>query len=169
MVRSASVPFTPFHLGVGLCGKGLALRGFSWAAFAASNVVIDVESLYHLLRGDERVHVHLHTFVGAALAGLAVTGLVLWARRALKLEARLENRSRTLQAEVSRGGVFAGAMIGALSHPILDGMMHADIQPLQPFSASNPFYRMLDIPQLHTACMIAGVAGVLLIALRRRT
>ena len=34
------MPFTPFHFGPGLLGKGLAPRSYSWSAFVAINVVI---------------------------------------------------------------------------------------------------------------------------------
>ena len=42
------MPFTPLHLGVGLLGKGLLPRRVSLTAFAASQVVIDVEVAYYL-------------------------------------------------------------------------------------------------------------------------
>ena len=59
-------------------------------------------------------------------------------------------------------------MLGALTHPILDGMMHSDIRPFAPFSKGNPFYMALDIVQLHTTCVVAGLVGLALVVLRRR-
>ena len=131
-------------------------------------MVIDLESLYNLLRDAARVHVHLHTFLGAALVGLVVSGVMVWGSRFWNAQTRLAGRSRTLRAEVSRGGIFAGAMLGALTHPILDGMMHSDIRPFAPFSRGNPFYLTLDIAGLHTACVVAGLVGLALVVLRRR-
>ena len=65
------MPFTPFHFGPALALKAVAPRAFSWTAFVASQVVIDCEPLYYMLRGDYPVHRVLHWFVGATGAGLA--------------------------------------------------------------------------------------------------
>ena len=98
------MPFTPFHFGPGLLIKGIAPRHVSVTAFVAANVAIDLESLYNLQRGAWPIHTHLHTFLGAALTGLAtvvVLVLVRW------------EPVPTTTAEVTLGGIVIGAMLGA--------------------------------------------------------
>ena len=79
------MPATPFHFGPGLLVKAVAPRQFSLAAYSVAQVVIDLESGYHLLRGDYPVHRQAHTFFLGGLIGL-VCGLIVsrvgrwWAR-----------------------------------------------------------------------------------------
>jgi hypothetical protein len=47
-------------------------RHFGFIAFAATQVVIDVETLYHLLRHEWPLHRVLHTYVGTSAEGLAM-------------------------------------------------------------------------------------------------
>src|SRR2546423_15132783 len=70
------MPATPFHLGPGLLIKAAAPRQFSMAAYTVAQVVIDIESGYHVLRGETYVHRQAHTFFLGGLIGL-VCGLVV--------------------------------------------------------------------------------------------
>ena len=163
------VPFTPFHFGPGLLGKGLAARWYSWTAFVASNVVIDCESLYYLQRDEYPIHRKLHTFVGAAIVGIATACVLLGVRHLLpRLRARLDERAPTVRAEGSVVGIVVGAMVGALSHPLLDGIMHPDIEPFQPWTAANPLYGVVGLGALHLGCLAAGVLGAVLVAIWRK-
>ena len=164
------MPFTPFHFGPGLLGKGVAARWCSWTAFITSNVLIDCESLYYLAQGAYPVHRALHTFVGAALVGVVTVALLLGVRRVVPRISRwLAAQAPSVRSEGSTVGIVVGAMAGALSHPVLDGLMHPDIEPLQPWSAANPLRGLVGIGALHVACGVAGiVGGVLLVAWRSR-
>jgi hypothetical protein len=162
------VPFTPYHFGPGLLGKGLAARWFSWTAFVASNVVIDCESFYYLEQRAYPVHRQLHTFVGAALIGVATACVLLGVRRVVpKLRAWLHALPPTARAEGSPLGIVVGAMAGALSHPVLDGIMHGDIEPFQPWTAANPLHGLLAVDVLQFGCVLAGVVGAVLVAIWR--
>ena len=114
--------------------KGVAARSFSWTAFVASNIVIDFESLYYLSRDEWPVHRRLHTFLGAGLVGVGVAVAMVAATVLLPRRWR-QASSSARQAEISRRGIVTGALIGALSHPLLDGIMHSDIEPFKPMSA----------------------------------
>jgi hypothetical protein len=157
------VPITPFHFGPGLLAKGIAPRRVSWSAFAVSNVVIDIESLYYLRQHAAHVHRQLHTFAGAALVGIATTLVLLAIPRAW-----LARRSPIFRAEGTVGGIAIGAMSGALSHPILDGIMHGDIEPFQPWTAANPLHGLIGLGALHLGCILAGVIGLILVIIRGR-
>jgi hypothetical protein len=161
------MPFTPFHFGPGLLLKGVAARWFSWSAFVAAQVVIDCESLYFLVTRQHPVHRALHTFVGATLAGCLAAGILFAIRR---IGRRVPSdmidegwlRKPSLEAEVSPTGIWAGALAGALTHPLLDGIMHADMSPFLPLTAANPLLGALDLGTLHVGCLVAGGIGLVL-------
>ena len=159
------MPITPLHFGPGLLGKGLVPRSYSWTAFCAANVAIDVESLYHLWRHDWPVHRQLHTFLGATLVALATSALLAGAC-ALARSRIAAIRSPAWRAELAPRGIVIGALAGGLTHPILDGLMHADIEPFQPFTAANPLHALVGVPALHAGCIVAGVLGAVLLLMR---
>jgi len=55
-----------------------------------------------------------------------------------------------------------------VSHVFLDSIMHPDIRPLAPFSNSNPMLLALSLPTLHWSCVIAGLVGICVLAIRLR-
>ena len=73
------MPFTPYHFGPGLLGKGLFSRWYSWTAFVASNVIIDLEPAYWMARGQSPIHRGLHTWLGAAVVGVVTAGVMVGA------------------------------------------------------------------------------------------
>jgi hypothetical protein len=157
------MPVTPFHFGLGLLGKGVAPRAVSLCAFVASQVVIDCESGYYLFIAREwPVHRALHTFALAtpvgALVGLAVWGVV---RRIRWLP-----ESAPLRSDCALGPALAGGLLGGVTHPLLDGIMHDDIRPFLPFTSANPLHLAMGVGPLHLACVVSGVIGLLLLGLR---
>lgn len=158
------MPFTPFHFGPGLLLKGAAPERLSWSAFVAAQVVIDCETLYHILRRDYPLHRELHTFAGAGTAGLAAAGALL-VLRGLLPRGRL---APALAAELSTAPVVLGGLLGGLTHPVLDGLMHADVRPFLPWSEANPLLGLMDLDLLHLGCLAAGLAGAALVWLRCR-
>jgi hypothetical protein len=72
------MPFTPYHLGPGLLLKSVLRGNLSFMAFAVTQVIIDCETLYHLLRGEWPVHRTLHSYLGSVITGTAV-GVMLCA------------------------------------------------------------------------------------------
>jgi hypothetical protein len=159
------MPFTTFHFGPALLLKGAVPRRFSLLAFVASQVAIDFETLYWLRRGEWPVHRWVHTFLGSALVGAAVA-LITVAVVGPVLR-RLFSEDHGLAAEVRAGPAVAGGLIGGLSHPLLDGIMHGDIMPFRPFSSRNPLLHTLDVRYLHILCLGAGVLGILLMIVPR--
>ena len=131
--------FTPFHFGPGLLLKGIAGRSFSWTAFVATQVVIDCETLYYLVRHEHPVHRTLHTTPGATLAGVATALAVLGLRVLLESQANgtsvlTDFKRPSIRSEVSGLGTLAGGLAGGASHPLLDGMMHRDIRTFRPWT-----------------------------------
>jgi len=159
------MPVTPFHFGVGLLGKGIAPRTVSVCAFVASQIAIDCESAYYLFVAREwPVHRILHTFALATPVG-GLVGLAVWAvaRRVRWLSGRA-----ALARDCALRPALVGGLLGGLTHPLLDGIMHADIRPFRPFSDANPLHLAMGLGPLHLACVLAGLSGLALLSLRDR-
>jgi len=161
------MPATPFHLGPGLLIKAAAPRQFSMAAYSLTQVVIDIESGYYMLRNAYPVHREMHTFAIGGLIGL-LCGLLVsrfgawWARPRDVVGEALAAEYRLSTAVIS--GIFGGIL-----HSILDGIMHADIRPFRPFSAANPLYGLVSVRMLYLFCIVTGLVGAaLLLAWERR-
>jgi hypothetical protein len=166
------LPFTPFHLGPGLALKGVAAPVFSWSAFAAAQVVIDCETLYHLAHEEYPVHRFFHSFLGATAAGCAaaMVWLVIVRASALgfpRLIRPLVGSTSTGRGEFSSLGVALGGFAGGLSHPFLDGLMHPDVRPFMPWSDHNPFLGLIGVVPLHLACVAAALLGAVCVTLWR--
>lgn len=61
---------------------------------------------------------------------------------------------------------FVGAYVGSFSHIGLDAIMHADMRPWWPLGTGNGLLGLISIEQLHTACLVAGLLGTAVIAVR---
>ena len=165
------MPFTPYHFGPGLLVKAALPRHCSFGAFVATQVVIDCETLYHMLRHEYPLHRLMHTYVVATVVGVG-SGLVLFVamRGVRRLAAQHDAANRWLlrwrAAETSLNAAVCGGMIGGISHVWLDSMMHSDIRPGWPFSQTNPMLGATPIETLHSGCVAAGILALLLVAVR---
>lgn len=157
------MPVTPFHFGPGLLLKAAAPRLVSFSAFATAQIAIDLESGYHLARGEWPVHRQAHSLLLASIIGI-LAGSAVWF---------LSKRSRLVPGTHARSefGVLpahVGGFLGGLTHPLLDAIMHPDLAPFWPFSSANPLLDSVSLQFLHLACAAAGVAGSLALVLRSR-
>lgn len=153
------MPITPFHFGPGLLIKAATPRHFSLSAFVAANVIIDLESLFHLLQDAWPVHRMLHTFALGSIAGLAAGWLVHRAARAATASRYDFAPFDSLRADDLKAALVGG-LLGGASHSVLDGIMHSDIRPFHPFSGANPLLGLVDLGTLHLTCVVTGVAGL---------
>ena len=156
------MPFTPYHFGPALLGKSLAPSRFSFTAFAATSVVVDLETAYNLYRGEWPVHLWVHSVAGSLAAGLLVAGVMLLIRPLFRrlLDSLVVPVPRVwLNAEFSPVGVLAGSLAGAILASLLDSLMHSDLQPFWPFSSANPLLLLVGPGILHGGCFIAGALG----------
>jgi membrane-bound metal-dependent hydrolase YbcI (DUF457 family) len=157
------MPVTPFHLGPGILLKACAPRAVSLTAFGLSQVLIDIESGYHLLRGGWPLHREMHSLPIAGLVGLLAGAAVWLAGRRLR-----SSRSAIVRAEVAIWPALVGGVVGGLSHPLLDAVMHSDLQPFWPVSAADPLFAAIGLGYLHLLCVASGIAGVAILAIRYR-
>ncbi len=154
------MPITPFHFGPGALLYAAAPRHVSFLAFCAANVVIDVESLYNLVSGKVPVHAFMHTWIGATLAAAITVALAVAARR-LPLAERCGCRAVSLRQ------IAIGAVLGAYTHIVFDGVMHHDMAPLAPFSQSNALLGAVSMGALDWFCIACGAAALAVLGIRK--
>lgn len=165
------MPVTPFHFGPGALMKVLVPTGFSWTVFALANILIDLEPIFLFVRTGDPAHPWLHTLPGAlAVAAAAVAArplceawLRFWNRRLDAAQARWLG----VVPNISMAQAWAGALLGSLSHLALDALMHADVSPLWPFVADNPWRGVVPLDVLHWSCAAAGGVALLVWGARR--
>ena len=154
------MPITPFHFGPGTLLKSAFPSKMSLSAFVVSQIAIDLESGYHLFMGDWPVHREVHSLPLATLVGLA-SGTAVWLAGSLRA-----STPRLPRAECDVLPAHVGGLLGGLTHPILDGIMHSDLQPFWPISLDNPFFQAIDLVALHLLCLVSGLAGLFVLAVR---
>lgn len=139
--------------------KAVAPASVSLTVFAAVQVAIDVESGYYLFVAREwPVHRWAHTFLVAIPIGLAV-GVAIWAAaHSLKKT----GASGPPWSDLGLKQCIVGGLLGGASHSVLDGIMHADIQPFRPWTTANPLLGLVGVGTLHLLCVAAGLCGVML-------
>ena len=152
------MPFTPFHFGLGLAAKAVAPRRFSLALFIALQVIIDLESLYNLVKHRYPVHTFLHTFVGATSLAFGSSIIVFSVIVCWQPKSRYTKRQRF-------AWLGALALFATWSHVILDGIMHQDAEPFWPFTTQNPLLALVRLNVLHLGLVILGVVGLIGIAI----
>lgn len=152
------MPFTPFHLGPGAAFKAIGGRHFSFMVFGGAQVLIDVEPLIRIARGDFVLHGYTHTIAGALVIGI-VAALI-----GKPISAFVLASLRIPHAPLTWRAVFAGAFVGTFSHVLLDAVMHADMHPWWPFADGNGLLGVIQVDRLHVACAVLGALGMLVVA-----
>lgn len=158
------MPFTPFHLGPGAVFKWIGGRHFSFTLFGFSQVLIDVEPLIHMIRGDAILHGPTHTYLGALLlTPIAVVvgrpicnGLLRYWNYGLNSSSSW----RILPIPIPWKAAWIGALVGMLSHILLDSIMHMDMRPWMPLSISNFMFHIINVDNLHIFCTVSGIVAL---------
>jgi len=123
-LAKATVPFTPFHLGPGALFKAIGGQRFSFMVFGGSQVLMDVEPLVRIIRGDAILHGVSHTLAGAFVVAMVSTAVARpMTNAALRYSGISDHPVGWIVALVS-------AFVGTYSHIGLDAMMHSDMIPL---------------------------------------
>lgn len=151
------MPFTPFHMGIGILTKAILQSSFSLMVFGWAQIVMDLQPLVVMVTGHGHLHGFSHTYLGAliltvfsALSGKYLSELGL---RFLKISKKLN------PIKISWWVVFLSAFFGTFSHVFLDSIMHYDMLPLFPFSDDNALLRIISINTLHKVLMYSGLVG----------
>jgi membrane-bound metal-dependent hydrolase YbcI (DUF457 family) len=69
-------------------------------------------------------------------------------------------------SDLSVSAVAVGATLGAYTHIVFDGIMHADVRPFAPWSAANPLLHAVPLGALHWGLALAGLAGTAVVMIR---
>jgi hypothetical protein len=168
------MPFTPLHFGPGAALKAALPGRLSFLSFAITQVVVDTETLVHLLRNERPIHGPFHTLAGATGIGIAVGVILYWICRPAARWAFGRSPSRfegleMVRSEVTFAGALLGGILGGSSHSLLDALMYTDVRPFQPFLDANPFYRAIPASAVVLGCVIAGGAGFAALAYELRS
>lgn len=162
------MPATIIHLGLGLQMKSVTPRYFSFPVFVFTQLAIDTEALYFLIKNESPVHRFLHTFLGATLIiffailvgrPLCQWGIKLW--NALLKEKY--DHWLYVKPYISWRAAAIAAVFGAYSHILMDSIMHADMQPFAPFSLVNGFWGAISDFHLHMFCILCGGLGIIVL------
>jgi len=151
------MPFTPLHMGPGLAIKGLGQSYFSLMVFGWSQIAIDLQPLFVLLRDQGELHGFSHTLAGATLIAL-LCGLTGKPFGEFGLRVLRGAQYNPISWRVS----FLSAFIGTYSHVFIDSIMHHDVEPFFPFSSYSPLYGIIDIDHLHITCLVLAAIGTTL-------
>jgi hypothetical protein len=157
-------------MGAALLLKPAFGRRMSLGVFAIVQVIIDLEPGWKLATHRWPVHGPSHTLLG--VLALSVVGAVLGkpvcaalyprVRRWLESPDALTRRWLAELAPPSWSAAFCGALLGGLTHLVLDAVIHGDLQPLAPWTAANPLLVEGSFGAMHCGCALAGVAGLVL-------
>lgn len=147
------MPFTPFHLGPGSAFKAIGGERFSFLIFGGSQVLMDLEPLARMIRGDAILHGISHTILGALVVAVVAAAI---GRPISNAVLRLSG----IGAHVIGWPVaLASALVGTFSHIGLDAVMHADMNPFWPVAYGNPLLGVISVGRLHMACIVLGLLG----------
>ena len=154
------MPFTPFHLGPGTLFKAVGGEHFSFVIFGGSQVLMDIEPLVRMIRGDAILHGISHTIAGAFVVAMVSTALGRPVSNAALRSSGVSNHP------ISWLVALVSALIGTYSHIGLDAVMHADMNPLWPIAYGNDLLGVVSVGTLHVFCLASGLLGGGLVGLR---
>jgi len=151
------MPFTPYHMGIGIFTKSILQGSFSLMVFGWAQIVMDLQPLVVMFTGQGHLHGFSHTYLGASLITIlsAVSGKYLSEIGLLIL--RISKKENPIK--IKWWVVFLSAFIGTFSHVFLDSIMHSDVQPFYPMSPNNILWGIISVSLLHKICLYSGLIG----------
>jgi len=151
------MPFTPYHMGIGILTKSILQGSFSLMVFGWAQIVMDLQPLFVLITGQGHLHGFSHTYLGASLLAIlsAVSGKYLSEFGLYILRISKKENPIIITWKV----VFLSAFIGTFSHVFLDSIMHSDVQPFYPLSLNNSLLGIISVSALHKVCLYSGLIG----------
>lgn len=151
------MPFTPFHMGLGLAAKAVAPRLISLQVFGLAQVAMDIEPAIGMAMGKDVLHGWTHTLWGAV--PIAVACVVTW--RALEGRRIWRWTFERLRIE----SLWVTSFFGVWSHVLIDALIHRDMgstRALLP-GIGDIFY---SHEVVEIACLVAASVGLLTLGVR---
>lgn len=160
------MPFTPFHFGPGAFIKSLMPRWFSLRVFLLSQVIMDMETAWNILQGNERLHTFFHSYIGS-IAVIIFTLILVYVYNFIYLQALgRQLLASSIWRPFEKRATLIAAFIGAWSHVFLDGIMHMDMAPMIPFSGLNPTLGLISVFTLHLTCLFGFILAAAVYGIR---
>jgi hypothetical protein len=155
------MPFTPYHFGP--CGF-VSLIFYRWIdvpMFLLANVIIDIEVLFAQGMFPHR-NWHFHTLiVSAAVCGM--TAAVIYLIKPFRVLIKKMTAPFLPGYEPAAVPFITAAILGGLSHVLIDAIYHYDVQLFWPWlTNSRPLWRLLTQQQVKTYCLAFWVFTVIL-------
>jgi len=138
-------------MGPGIFIKSLLRGSFSLLIFGWAQILMDIEPLVALLKGEEHLHGLSHTYMGAIFIGLAAAITGYYLIKVLQISYLKNNLSKTT--------AFISALIGTISHVGLDSIMHSDMTPFYPLGITNGLLGYFPVEILYDLCTLSGLIG----------
>ena len=159
------MPFTPLHMGPGMTVKAAVPRHFSIVVFGLTQLALDLEVLWYLVRWDPPLHRFWHTYLGATVIAIVFTVVGKPASQFIKsiwnyIASRCADADLSVSVHTSWLAGLTAAVAGAYSHILLDSMFHPDMEPFRPWSAGNRLYGLVSPMMLQILCVFLGVIGL---------
>lgn len=151
------MPLTPFHLGIGLFVGFVFYRWLDFPTLCIATIIVDTRAIlivFGPLEGS--LHGPLHTVLGGTFLACALAVVMFATKPAWNQVCALVG----LAQKRSAYRIGAASLIGVYSHLILDAMMHADMQPLYPFSV-NPLLGLVSTSDIYLVCFLGFLFGVI--------
>ena len=161
------MPVTPFHMGPGLLIKAVLQGYFSLIIFGWAQVLIDIQPVLAIVTGMGTVHGFSHTYPGAVLIAIiaAVSGkwVYRWCMRFMEKDfSDYQKRLFDVPVKLTAGISISSALIGTISHVLLDSIMHPDVEPFFPVNTQNHLALVLSIGTLYRLCVYSGLLGLVI-------
>lgn len=154
------MPFTPFHFGPGYLVKSLFMKRFHFLAFVVSQVLIDLETAYNLIRQNVRWHTFLHTYLGS-LTIIPIGYILIWVSTKLAKKIQFPLIQKVFSEELNTKVILISLLIGVWSHVLLDSIMHSDVRPFWPLANKNNINKLIGVGYLHLFCIVCAAIGLI--------
>jgi membrane-bound metal-dependent hydrolase YbcI (DUF457 family) len=152
------MPFTPFHLGLGLLIGMLLFSYVDFASIMISSIAVDVEPFLIVMF---RLHLPLHGFFHSYLGGTIIAFLTAVAIHLLRgLLAKFLVWFR-IRPESSFKRSLCTSLFGVYFHILLDSFLYGEMNPFYPLTG-NPFLGFLSSSTVYEFCTFSLIFGFIL-------
>jgi membrane-bound metal-dependent hydrolase YbcI (DUF457 family) len=124
------MPFTPFHLGFGICVYSIFLF-LDPIALLVGTIIIDIEALMRLILNLSPLHGILHSMLGVIVFSLP-TVLISWGSYKIF---NLEKYLSKFNWKIS----LVSSILGLFSHVFFDSIIYPEVMLFYPFSDKSGF------------------------------
>ena len=149
------MPFTPFHLGPSVLVGLLLFPLLYIPAILMGSIVVDIEPLGFLLLGLPVLHLLFHTFIGATIAAIMLSLILLPFRGIL---GGIMNWFHLPQTTTPIRLTLA-TLLGAYSHVLLDAFLYPEMQPFWPL-LGNPFLGLMTSSAVYFFCIACFILAI---------